>query len=711
MVNAHSAASGPDPARVTNLDDLAREFDMLRSRAARGTRSARVSLEDLASRVGEPRSTIHAYLTGKRLAPSEVLDRMVIALGATSAEQREWAEAWYRVTAYRDAAHRGIAARPVPVSTAGCLNMPRESVQRQLPPTVDNFTGRAEQLRQLDADLARSQSGMLSAVSGTAGAGKTALAVQWAQMRRGSFPDGQLYVDLRGFDPERPLLPGQALGQFLRALGVAGADIADDIAERAAQYRSLLSGRRMLILLDNARDVEQVRVLLPGTPSCSVLVTSRDNLIGLIARHGAHRIEVDVLPLEDSIELLRALIGPRLDGPEQSPAGGDAVEHDAVEHDVVEPHAVEHDAVEPHAMSAVELHAMSATEQDPDAAMLAEHCARLPLALRIAAELAVSRTGAPLAELVADLASGESRLDLLEAGDDPRTAIRAVLSWSYLGLPVDAADTFRLLGLHPGADLQPSALSALADTNVAQAQRILGLLARANMVRQGPSGRYRMHGLLHAYASELAVRHDAAPYRSASLGRLSDHYLHTAAQAMDVLFPTRRHRRPELPPARVSTVALTGVAAARVWLDAERANLVAVTGQAAGGGRPLQALQLAQTVAHDLDSGAHHAQAMIVHRSALAAARQLDDRAAEAVALDSLGIAALRLRQPDGIDHLQQALSIYRQLGDRIGQVRVLRNLEAGSRAIEPLPGAPRPAATSMFSGGTRREVEMLRLL
>ncbi|MDQ1739771.1 MAG: hypothetical protein QOE53_1423, partial [Pseudonocardiales bacterium] len=538
MDSQHSA-SGPDPARVASLDDLARELGLLRSRAARGTRSARVSVEDLAGRVVEPRSTIHAYLTGKRLAPAQVLDRMVIALGATSAEQHEWAEAWYRVTAYRDAAHRGT----------GADGAARPAVVHQLPLAVDNFTGRTEELAELSRLFGQGRPGLIAAITGTAGVGKTALAVHWAHAWSRDFPDGQLYVDLRGFDPELPLQPGQALAGFLRAIGVPGPEIPRDLAERAALYRSLLSGRRMLILLDNARDVEHVRSLLPGAPACAVLVTSRDTLAGLIARHGGHRVQLDVLPQEDARELLRALIGEQVDA---APAG---------------------------------------------AAALVQHCARLPLALRIAAELAGQQPGASLAELVSEFASGHPPLDLLDASHDARTSIRAVFSWSCARMPGDAAQAFRLLGLHPGADLQAGALAALIGTaTVAEAHHALDMLARASLVRQSAPGRYGMHELLRAYAGELAAATEAGPHWRMAVARLLEHYLHTAAHAMDLLFPTRHLHPADHAHLHPLAVSLADATAARSWLEAERANLVAVTVHAGRHGWPQHAIALAQTV-------------------------------------------------------------------------------------------------------------------
>ena len=236
----------------------------------------------------------------------------------------------------------------------------------------------------------------IAILAGTAGVGKTALAVRWARRVAAAFPDGQLYVNLRGYDPGAPVSPGDALAGFLRALGLAGEDIPAGEDERAAAYRSLLDGRRTLVVLDNAASVEQVRPLVPGSPSCLVVVTSRDSLAGLVARHGARRVALDMLPAADAIGLLRTLIGVRVDA---------------------EPGA---------------------------AAELADQCARLPLALRVAAELAAASPDSPLAELAGELAGEQRRLDLLDAGGDERTAVRGVFSWSYRHLQAGVARAFRL---------------------------------------------------------------------------------------------------------------------------------------------------------------------------------------------------------------------------------------------------------------------------
>ena len=364
------------------------------------------------------------------------------------------------------------------------------------------------------------------------------------------------------------------------------------------------------------------------------------HLTGLIARHGAHRIELDVLPSHDASILLRTLINPRIEA----------------------------------ALPVLEA--------------LAEQCARLPLALRIAAELAMSRPVAQLSNLVDELATTPRRLDLLAAGDDPRTALREVFSWSYLQLPAAAARAFRYLGLHPGSDLTPHAAAALAEVSVLEGQQLLSQLDRAHLVEQDQPGRYRLHRLLLDYASELNQREDSARDRWMAQTRLYDHYLYTAARAMDLLFPTRSHQRPELPPGCVETGWLTDPAAARQWLDAERANLVAVAEQAGRKGWPWHTIRLAQLVAHHLDSGGHQADALRIHRGALAAAKACDDQLAEAISLNAIGTACSRLGLAEDISSFQRALAIYLELGDRAGQGRVLGNLGHVYRRLGRYPEA-----------------------
>jgi DNA-binding SARP family transcriptional activator/predicted negative regulator of RcsB-dependent stress response len=505
-------------------------------------------------------------------------------------------------------------------------------VPRQLPGAVPHFTGRLAELARLSQilDQAGSQAPgtvVISAIGGTAGVGKTALAVHWAHQVAGRFPDGQLYVNLRGYDPDQPMTAAGALARFLRALGMPGEDIPPDEDERAARYRSRLAGKRMLIVLDNARSAGQVRPLLPGTPSCAVVVTSRDALAGLVARDGAARLELDLLPLQDAVGLLRALIGARADA-------------------------------------------------DPGAAaLLAEQCSRLPLALRVAAELAGARRDVPLARLVDELADQQQRLSLLDAGGDPRTAVRAVFSWSYRHLDTFAARAFRVAGLHPGPDFGPHAVAALTSATLADSCGALDLLARAHLIQRDRSGRYSMHDLLRAYARELAAAHDEDG-QHAALTQLFDYYLHSAAAAMDTLYPAERHRRPRIPPATTPAPPVTEPAAARAWLDAERANLVAVTAHAAGHDWPAHATWLAATLFRYLAAGRYCQEAIIIYTHAGAAARRTGDHAAEATTLDHVaGVYWQQSRYQQADDHLQQALALFRQTGDRVREAGTLSNL------------------------------------
>jgi DNA-binding SARP family transcriptional activator/tetratricopeptide (TPR) repeat protein/transcriptional regulator with XRE-family HTH domain len=512
-------------------------------------------------------------------------------------------------------------------------HQPGAAVPRQLPPHGGHFTGRAGELAVLTGLLEQAAAGgpgtaVISAIGGTAGVGKTALGVRWAHQVAGRFPDGQLYVNLRGHDPQQPMPATEALAGFLRALGVPGQDVPADPDERAARYRSLLAGRRTLVFLDNAGSVEQVRPLLPGTHTCVTIVTSRDSLAGLVVRDGATRLDLDLLPLAEAVTVLRDLIGERVDA-------------------------------------------------DPAAAVtLAGQCARLPLALRVAAELAAARPGAPLADLVRELDDRQRRLDLLDAGGDPRTAVRAVFSWSYRHLDAAAARTFRLAGLHPGEDLDACAAAALTGVTVADAGQALDRLSRAHLIQPARPGPYLMHDLLRAYARELAASEDGQHEQRAALTRLLDYYLQAAAAAADTLFPADRARRPGHPPPAGPVPVLTGPAPAREWLDAQRASLIAVTAHAAAHGWPGHATAMAATLFRYLDTGGHYPEAITLHTHARRAAQHAGDPAAEATALISLGAAHWRQsRYPQAARHYRQALAICQQTGDRAGQTRALGNL------------------------------------
>jgi DNA-binding SARP family transcriptional activator/tetratricopeptide (TPR) repeat protein len=501
---------------------------------------------------------------------------------------------------------------------------------RQLPAAVSSFTGREAELAALTGLLEPRSSALapalvISAIGGTAGVGKTALAVQWAHQVAGRFPDGQLYVNLRGYDPDQPVAAADALAGFLHALGVPGQEIPDGAVERSGLYRSRLAGRQMLVVLDNARDSDQVRPLLPGDPGCAAVVTSRDQLAGLVAADGARRLDLNVLPAKDAVALLRSLIGSRADG---------------------EPEATQE---------------------------LAGLCARLPLALRIAAELAAARPTAALADLVTELAA--NRLDLLDAGED-RADVRAVFSWSVRQLPDEVAAPFALTGLHPGADFDLYAAAALTGSTTGQARQVLSRLHRASLIQAAGPGRYGLHDLLRAYAREQAAARDADVSCEQALTRLFDYYLSAAAASMDILYPGESHLRPRIPPSAAVLPEMPGEREARSWLDNERANLVAVVVHCAGHGWPRHATNLAGTLFRYLISGSYLPEAHTIYDHALRAARHSGDVDAEASALNGLGgIDIMKGHYRDAADNCQAALERYRQCGDRLGEARVLRNL------------------------------------
>jgi tetratricopeptide (TPR) repeat protein/transcriptional regulator with XRE-family HTH domain len=497
---------------------------------------------------------------------------------------------------------QGGGSPPVsgPVTPPRAAGQPeRGIVPRQLPAAVSHFTGRAAELDALSGmlgDASAARTVMIFALTGTAGVGKTALAVHWADRVAGRFPDGQLYVNLRGYDPGEPVWAGDALAGFLGALGVAGQEVPDGVDDRARLYRSRLAGRRVLVVLDNARDGEQVRPLLPGARGCVAVVTSRDALAGLVAADGARRLDLDVLPLADAVGLLRSLIGGRAD------------------------------------------------DDQAAVAALAGLCARLPLALRIAAELAAARRPAPLADLVAELAAG--RLDSLDAGED-RADVRAVFSWSCRQLDESTAGAFALSRLH-----------------------------RASLLQACGPGRYGMHDLLRAYAREQAIARDTGGHGDRALTRLFDYYLAAAAAAMDVLLPAEAQRRPRVTARPAVLPSVPGEADALAWLDRERANLVATVVHCAGHGWPRHATDLAGTLFRYLMTGSHLPEADTIYGHALQAARRSGDLAAEASALNGLGgIRVMKGHFRDAAGHYQAALERYRRCGDRAGQGRVLQNL------------------------------------
>lgn len=483
---------------------------------------------------------------------------------------------------------------------------------------------------------------LISAVAGTAGVGKTALAVRWAHRIKDRFPDGQLYVDLRGYGPDQPAAPDDTLAAFLRALGVEGTVIPQELTERAALFRTLVDQKRLLIVLDNAHSPEHVRPLLPGTPTCFVVVTSRDSLAGLAAREGAQRINLDRLTTDEAHRLLTELLG-------------------------------NHSDADSAAMS-----------------QLIELCAHLPLALRITAERIRERPRRQLADLVTELADEQARLDLLDTGD-PHSSVRAVFSSSYRHLEPDTARLFRLLGLHPGHDIDAHALTALAGSDDLRAtQRRLGTLVRANLVDETADHHFQLHDLLWAYAAELSETTDTAADRRAALARLFDYYLHTASVAASFIAPHER----DLPAQAVSRVAVPAFAsyeAAVRWLDTERANLIRAAETAAAWNLPTYPTDFFLVLSWYLDLGWYLDDSRRLHTTALAVARERGDSVAEGLAIRGRGMVSFRLdRFADAARDFEDSLALHEAAGERTLQALTLNCLGALCGLVGPAEDAIR---------------------
>ncbi|WP_206061545.1 AfsR/SARP family transcriptional regulator [Nonomuraea basaltis] len=501
-----------------------------------------------------------------------------------------------------------------------------DRVAAMLPLDAYGFTGRQPELAWLDGVLAgagrQPTAVVVSAVSGTAGVGKTALAVHWAHRVRDLFPDGQLYVNLRGFDPDgSAMTPAEAVRGFLSALGVAAERVPATVEAQAGLYRSLLAGRRVLIVLDNARDAEQVRPLLPGSSGCVVVVTSRNQLSGLVAAEGALPLPLDLLPAAEARELLARRLG------------ADRV--------AAEPKAVDE---------------------------IIARCARLPLALTVVAARAAVQPGFSLASVAGELGAPSGHLDAFDVGDTA-TQVRGVFSWSYRILGEDVARLFRLLGLHRGPDLGVPAAASLAGVPMFRARSLLAELARAHLVTEQVPGRYAFHDLMRAYAGELVHAHEPATERRAALRRLLGHYLH-AAEAANRLLNPHRERIPLAPiPSGVVRETFGDHHEALAWFATEHAVLLAATEQAAGTGFGTHTWQLAWTLTDFLDRRGYWRDYAAVHATALRAASGEGDQAGQAHARRGLGWACTRLAQYDEAQsHYQRALDLYGRLGDRTGQ-------------------------------------------
>ncbi|MFE1507883.1 BTAD domain-containing putative transcriptional regulator [Streptomyces sp. NPDC058726] len=505
----------------------------------------------------------------------------------------------------------------------------------QLPADLPTFTGRQAELALLRALLPPDGSPpatlVISAIGGMGGIGKSALAVHWAHEVADRFPDGQLHINLRGFDPSGSVMtPDEAVRIFLDALGVPPMRIPAGVDAQVALYRSMLARRRMLILLDNARDTEQVRPLLPGSRGSLVVVTSRNRLAGLVAGEGAQPLTLDQMTPTEAFELLAARLG-----------------------------------------------AARLAEEPWAAGEIIARCGRLPLALAIVAAHAGSRPGFPLSVIAEEVRNSHGSLDAFSGGDGISTDVRAVFSWSYKALSDPAARMFRLLGQHSGPDISAPAVAALAGLPPREARGVLGELTRAHLVTEHFPGRYALHDLLRVYAAERARAEETAEERDEAVGRLLAWYLHTADAAYPHITPNRRRIPLEPLPAGCRPLEFTTREDAVEWCERERANLVGAVHQAAGSGRrPGIAWRLPAVLWGFFYLRSHSHDWLDTTTTGLAAARAAGDRTGEAQGLADRS-AALRDsgRLEEAITPLRQAMTIFRELGHTEGRASTVANL------------------------------------
>ncbi|MFD1545347.1 AfsR/SARP family transcriptional regulator [Nonomuraea guangzhouensis] len=485
-----------------------------------------------------------------------------------------------------------------------------------LPYDVADFAGRSVQVEELCGPASRTVT--ISVIDGMAGIGKTALAVHAAHRLAGRYPDGQLFIDLHAHTAgQRPLEPAEALEVLLRQLGVATERIPASITERAALWRAELAGRQVLLVLDNAADAAQVRPLLPGASNSLVLITSRQRLTDL---DGARAVSMDVLPLPDAVALFTGIAGERA-----------AAESEAV-------------------------------------AEVLLLCGFLPLAVRIAATRLRHRPRWSVAHLAERLRDERRRLTELARSE---RGVAAAFTLSYRQLTADQQQVFRLLGLHPGRDIEPHAAAALADLPVERTEDLLEDLLDAHMLQQRAFGRYVFHDLLRQYAAQLAAEQEPPQARQAALTRLLGHQLTTASDAMDRLYPDSAHRRPRIERSECPPVPLQDAPRALAWLEAERANLVL----AADGDLTHTGL-LATTVYRYLYDHAYHDDALTLYGKALHAARRREDLAGEGRALTDLGwVHQVQGSHDVAREHFDQALAACRTAEDLRGQARALVGL------------------------------------
>jgi len=528
------------------------------------------------------------------------------------------------------AAHAALLSEAAPIRhERPSRTVPAWTGPAQLPAGTAAFVDRQAELSTLDGVLAAGGRGSVPIVviDGPAGVGKTTLAVHWAHRVADRFPDGQLYVNLRGFGPtERVVSATEAVRGFLDALGVSSHRMPHSVQSQIDLYRSLLAGQRMLVVLDNARDAGQVRPLLPGAPGCAVVITSRTRLTSLVAGEGARSLTLDLMPPDSA----RRLLG----------------------------HHVGHDRLNAQPAAVNEIISL---------------CGRLPLAVAIVAAHTAARPALSLATVADNLRGERGRLDAL-AGADETTDVRAVFGWSYQALGARAAGLFRLLGFQSGADLGVPAAAALGGVSVEEARPLVAELASLHLVTEHATDRLRMHDLLGVFAAELAHARDPEPDRLAAVRRLLDHYLHTAHAAALLLNPQLDPITLPLDHPTAPAEPIRDQAHALIWFNTERQALIAAIDQAAAHGLDTHAWQLGWTLYNALLRQGYWQDLIAIQQAVLAAARRLRHLGAQAHSHRRLASALLELGHDDQArEHFDQALALYTSLGEdaNLGMVHV----------------------------------------
>jgi tetratricopeptide (TPR) repeat protein len=597
------------------------------------------------------------WLNGQSLPPRKAIRKLAEKLAKEDIQAEHLVELWDRAFAPAsyppETGERARAGLPsdshlsdtvrAPVGVAASTYVPQ-----QLPAAICGFAGRSVELHKLTAlldEISSAGTMVISAVDGMPGIGKTALAIHWAHQVADRFPDGQLYINLRGFDPSGlPVRAAEAIRGFLDAFGIPANQIPRSLDAQAGLYRSLLAGRRVLVVLDNARDAEQVRPLLPGSPGCLVLVTSRNQLTGLVAE-GAHPLTLDLPSGAEAHQLLERRLGSDRLKAEPIPAR-----------------------------------------------QMADLCGRLPLALSIVAARAVAHPQFSLTDLAAELRNSHERLDAF-AGGDPAVNPRAVFSWSYQQLSTAAARMFRTFGMYPGPDITAPAAASMAGVPIAAARSALAELTWSNLITEHLPGRFTFHDLLRAYAIEQAAgqtqAHDRDNECRAAMHRVLDYYLHSAMAASHRFSPHRSPLPLADPQPGVLPADMADKEQAMAWFDAEIPVLLALIAYADANEFDSHAWQIPWTLGPFFNRRGRWQDYMATQQTALAAARRLDDTTALAHAHHLLGHAQSELGDYEAADpKVRQALDLFRELGDRANEAFVLNCLGGMLEKQERYPEA-----------------------